>query len=57
MGEGQRPHWSRSNKDSKERQVGSLQCQVASLALGDSSDFSVLISTVSKLAISGMQNQ
>ena len=27
---GQISHWSRSNKDSKERHVGSQQCQVAS---------------------------
>ncbi len=33
MGKGQRSHWSRSNKDSKERQVGSQQRQVASFAI------------------------
>ena len=31
MGQGQRSHWPRSNKDSKQRQVGSHQRQVASL--------------------------
>ena len=30
VGQGQRLHWSRSDKDSKERQVGSQQRQVAS---------------------------
>ncbi len=30
VGQAQRSHWSRSNKDSKERQVGSQQRQVAS---------------------------
>ncbi len=30
MGEGQRSHWSRSNQDPKQRQVGSQQRQVAS---------------------------
>ena len=33
MGQGQRSHWSRLNKDSKQRQVGSQQRQVASFIL------------------------